>query len=63
MEGAYYREAMGMKSFKKYTVSRCKRRTKQFGRPISPFPAEPYGAVNGNSHTFATLLSSVQRLH
>ena len=33
------------------------------GRPISPFPAAPYSAVNGNSCTFATLLSSVQRLH
>ena len=33
------------------------------GQPISPSPAAQYGAVNGNWRTFATLPSSVQRLH
>ena len=33
------------------------------GRPISPSPTAPYRANNGNSRSFATLPSSVQRLH
>ena len=32
-------------------------------RPISSSPSAPYRAINGNSCTFATLPSSVQRLH
>ena len=32
-------------------------------QPISPSPAPQNSAVNGNSRTFATLPSSVQRLH
>ena len=33
------------------------------GRPISRSHTAPYTAINGNSRTFATLPSSVQRLH
>ena len=33
------------------------------GRPISPSNAAPYSALNGNSHTFATNPSAVQKLH
>ena len=63
MQGAYYQEAMGMKSlkFKTYLGARDPKRCT--GRSISPSPAAQYSAVNGNSPTFATLPSSVQRLH
>ena len=33
------------------------------GWPISPSLAAPYRAINGNSRTFATLPSAVQRIH
>ena len=33
------------------------------GRPIYPYHAALYNAFNGNSRTFTTLPSSVQRLH
>ena len=47
MQGAYYQEAIGMKSLKMYNLSRCKRRTKLYG----------------NLLIFATNPTSVQRLH
>ena len=63
MQGAYYEEAMGMKSLKMEAISRCKRRTKLYGRPISASPSSPNSAVIGNSRAFTTNASSVQRLH
>ena len=63
MQSAYYQEAMGMKSLKMQTLSRCKRLTKLYGTANISAPASPYSAVNGNSRAFATNPSSVQRLH
>ena len=63
MQGAYYQEAMGMKSFKMQTLSRCKRR-KMLYRPANiSFPASPDSAVNGISRASTSNPSSIQRLH
>ena len=65
VQGAYYLEAMGMKSLKMQTLSRCKRRTKLYGPANISFSLHRriMHAVNGNSRTFTTNPSSVQRLH
>ena len=63
MHGAYYQEAMSMKSSKMQTISRCKMRTKLYGPANISAPASPYSAVNGNSRVLATNPSSVLRLH
>ena len=62
MQGAYYQEAVGMKSLKMLTLSRYKRRAKLYMPPISASTAAQYRAVNGNSRTFATLPSSVKKV-
>ena len=63
MEGAYFQEALGMKSLKCKPFLGAKDAQSCTGRPISPFPASTYSAVNGNSRISATNPSSVQRLH
>ena len=48
----------GHEEFKNVNLfSRCKRRTKRYGRPMSPSHAAPCSAFNGNSRTFATNLA------
>ena len=63
MQGGYYQEAMGMKSLKCKPFLGAKGEQSCTGQPISPFPLALYSVVHGNSRTFATNPSSVQRLH
>ena len=55
---SYWHEELEMK-----TLSRCKRRTKLYRPANIYFPCSSDSVVNGNSRTFATIPSSVQRLH
>ena len=53
----------GHEEFKNVNPFSVQKTHKAVGRSIYPSPAAQYSAVNENSRKFATLLSSVQRLH